>query len=83
MNRPKQKRHVARNELGIELAKPSGVSKRQLRTALKLGPKKFGCDANIMILVEVAEIHVKKIRRLWKSMDGDRDSVERAWANFA
>ena len=40
MTRPKPKRHVTRNELGVELATSSGVSKRQFKKRLQTGVKK-------------------------------------------
>ena len=40
MTQPKQKRRVDRNELGIELAKPSEVSKRQFKKCSQTEAKK-------------------------------------------
>ena len=35
-----------------------------------------------MILVKIADIHVKKIKKLWNLINGDRNSVENTWTNF-
>lgn len=40
ITRPKPKLRVARNGLGIELTKPSGVSKRQFKKCSQIGAKK-------------------------------------------